>query len=129
MTKKDWDHIARLEKAIKKKYGLEAVINPKNNWTDEKEKEYLKQIKEIYDQEKAREEEIEKVEKDGFFIPKNLINKKSKRKCTTCGIYSFSKSDDLYMNKYDCCFKCYIQWVEGREEKWLNGWRPNKSKD
>tara|TARA_R110000824_G_scaffold188779_3_gene370140 strand:- start:341 stop:730 length:390 start_codon:yes stop_codon:yes gene_type:complete len=129
MTKKDWDYIARLEKAIKKKYGPEAVINPKAFWTDEKEKEYLKQIKEIYNQEKTREEEVEKVEKDGFLIPKNLINKKSKRKCPTCGVYSFDKKDDLYMNKYECCSKCFVQWVEDREERWLNGWRPNKNKD
>jgi len=32
--------------------------------------------------------------------------------------------DDLYMNKFDCCWKCYIQWVEDREERWLEGWRP-----
>ena len=24
------------------------------------------------------------------------------------------------MNKYDCCGKCYIQFVEGREERWSN---------
>ena len=30
MADKDWDYIARLEKAIKKKYGNEAVANPKN---------------------------------------------------------------------------------------------------
>ena len=45
MTDKDWDYIARLEKAIKKKYGSEAVVNPKNSWTDEKEEEYLKELK------------------------------------------------------------------------------------
>ena len=39
--KKDLDYIARLEKAIEEKYGKEAIINPKSNWTDEKEKQYL----------------------------------------------------------------------------------------
>ena len=24
------------------------------------------------------------------------------------------------MNKYDCCAKCYVQFVEDREERWLN---------
>ena len=33
-------------------------------------------------------------------------------------------SDDLYMNKFDCCFNCYIQYVEGREARWHSGWRP-----
>ena len=34
--------------------------------------------------------------------------------------------DDLYMNKFECCHTCYIQWVEGREERWESGWRPEK---
>ena len=32
--------------------------------------------------------------------------------------------DDVYMSKFDCCFKCYIQWGEGREDRWSTGWRP-----
>ena len=31
------------------------------------------------------------------------------------------------MSKFDCCEKCYIQWVEGREERWKKGWRPNET--
>ena len=31
---------------------------------------------------------------------------------------------DLYNNKFECCQKCYIQYVEGREKRWLKGWRP-----
>ena len=44
--KKDLNYIAGLEKAIKQKYGEEAVQNPSSNWTPEKEKEYLQQLKE-----------------------------------------------------------------------------------
>jgi hypothetical protein len=123
--KKDLDYIARLEKAIEEKYGKEAIINPKSNWSDEKEKKYLKQLEEFYKKEQDSREQTEKVEKDGFFLPKNLINKKSKRKCPVCDIYSFAGKDDLYMNKFECCWKCYIQWVEGREKRWKKGWRPN----
>ena len=129
MVKKDWDYIARLEKAIKKKYGVDTIINPKSGWTDEKEKEYLKQIKEFYDQKNERDKEAEKIQKDGFFLPKNLINKKSNRNCPVCDIYSFSAKDNFYMNKYKCCFMCFIQWVEGREDRWKKGWRPNGNKD
>ena len=32
--------------------------------------------------------------------------------------------DDVFMNKFDCCFRCYIQWIDGREERWATGWRP-----
>jgi len=128
MAEKDFDYIARLEKAIKKKYGQEAIINPKSNWDDEKEKEYLEQSKEYSKKQQAIKEESERIEKDGFFLPKNLINKKSKRKCPICKTYSFSNRDDLYMNKFQCCWPCYIQWVDGSEERWKKGWRPNVEK-
>jgi len=35
---KDPDRIARIEQAIAKKYGQEAVDNPRKFWNDEKEK-------------------------------------------------------------------------------------------
>ena len=37
--KKDWDYIARLEKAIADKYGNEAIQNPASSWDKEKEKD------------------------------------------------------------------------------------------
>ena len=125
----DLNKVAQIEKAIAKKYGKEAVANPKSFWTDEKEKEYLEQLKEFYEEEYKKKEQKEKVEKDGFFLPKNLITRKSKRKCPACEAFSFDLKDDLYMNKFECCFKCYIQWVEHREERWLEGWRPDKEQN
>ena len=57
-------------------------------------------------------------------MSKKLLNRDSKRACPVCETYSFQIKDDVYMNKFDCCFDCYIQWVEGREERWKTGWRP-----
>ena len=68
----------------------------------------------------------DKIEKDGFFVGKHLISKEKERNCPVCNVYSFDIRDDLYMNKFECCFKCYVQWVEYREERWKKGWRPNK---
>lgn len=124
--KKDLNKIAYVEKAIAKKFGQEAIINPKSGWTDEKEEEYLEQLKEFYSRQRKKEEADEKIEEDGFLLSKNLITKESKRVCPVCSEYSFSMKDDLYMNKFECCYKCYIQYVEDREERWANGWRPNK---
>ena len=78
---------------------------------------------------KKLEDFDEKVEKDGFLVSKNLITKKSKRKCPVCETFSFSTKDDVYMNKFQCCWRCYIQWVEDREERWQSGWRPNNGND
>jgi len=127
-TKKELNYIVKLEKAMAKKYGKEAITNPKSLWTDEKEEEYLKDLKEYYTKVRKSLEKTEKIEEDGFLIPKNLITRKSKRKCSICNIFSFETRDDLYMNKFECCFECYVQWVEGREKRWLNGWRPTNEK-
>ena len=116
-------------KAISKKYGKEAVQNPKSSWTDEKEQEYLDQIKNLAKKERQLHEKDEKVDINGILIPKKLLNKESNRTCGVCNVYSFNVRDDVYMNKFDCCSKCYVQWVEDREERWLSGWRPNNGND
>ena len=122
--KKDLNQIAKIEKAMSKKFGKESIVNPKSGWDDEKEKQYLEDLKEFYSEE--YKEADDKIDEDGFFITRNLINKEIKRVCPVCDTYSFSGRDDLYMNKYECCWKCYIKWIEDREERWLNGWRPDK---
>tara|TARA_B100000963_G_scaffold361116_1_gene394935 strand:+ start:6495 stop:6887 length:393 start_codon:yes stop_codon:yes gene_type:complete len=122
--KKDLNDIARYEVAISKKYGKEAIKHPKADWDDEKEKEYQQQIRDLYEKEKKQEEKNEKIEMDGFLISKKLFNKDNNRNCPVCQSYSFELRDDVYMAKFDCCFKCYIQWVEGREARWETGWRP-----
>jgi len=123
MKKKDPNYVVKLEKAIAKKYGQEAIENPKKHWTDEKEKEYLSELKEFYENTEDKED-IDKDEVNGVFIPKKLLNKESNRSCPICNVYSFKSNDDVYMTKFDCCEKCYIQWVEHREERWKKGWRP-----
>jgi len=123
--KKDPNYVAKVEQAIAKKYGEATIQHPKKDWTDEKEKEYLAQQKELHYKE-LHDEDIDKVQVNGVFVPKKLIKKNSNRSCPVCNVYSFKSNDDVYMSKFQCCEKCYIQWVEGREERWLKGWRPNQ---
>ena len=118
--------IAKFEQAIAKKYGPEAVENPRKYWNDEKEKEYQVQLKKLAKKERLNEEKDDKVEQDGFLISKKLLNKETTRRvCPVCKTYSFKIKDDVFMNKFDCCYSCYIQWVDDREERWEKGWRPN----
>ena len=126
--KKDRDpnYIAKLEKAIAEKYGEETIVNPRGNWDDEKERIYQEQIIKIRQKEILLDELDQKVEVNGVLIPKKLFNRESKnRTCPVCEVYSFNPKDDVYMKKFECCHKCWIQWVEGREERWKTGWRPN----
>ena len=122
--KKDLNDIAKYELAVSKKYGKEAIQHPKAEWNDEKEKEYQQQIRDLYQKEVKYQEKNEKVEVDGILISKKLFSKDEDRVCPVCSTYSFELRDNVYMTKFDCCFKCYIQWVEGREERWKTGWRP-----
>ena len=119
---KDPNYSIKVEQAIAKKYGEDTVQHPKKDWNDSKEKEYLSQIKEFYT---ASEQTPDEVEIEGVLISKKLITKESNRSCPVCNTYSYKSNDDVYMSKFNCCEKCYIQWVEGREDRWKKGWRPN----
>ena len=118
--KKDLNYIAKLEQAIAKKYGEETIQNPRSTWTQKKEQKYLEEIKEIYKQELQKKAYDEKIEANGFFVSKKLLTNKEDRTCPACFVYSFEQKDDVYMNKYDCCYRCYLKFVEGKEERWLN---------
>ena len=97
MNKKDLNYIAGLEKAIKKKYGDEAVQNPASHWTPEKE------------------EESNKVETDsGFLLEEKLINISKVETCDKCESKITTLNDKIYFSKLSVCEKCYILYHEGR---------------
>jgi len=124
--KKQKPNLAAVEQAIAKKYGIETIHNPSADWSSDKETEYLAQRAAVARQIQEMEDRNEKVEVDGVLIPKKLLNKETGRTCPVCLEYSFSKRDDIYMTKYECCNQCYIRWVEDREDRWRSGWRPAK---
>lgn len=125
-SKKDPDYALKIEKAISDKYGSETVQHPARDWTPEKEGEYIEQLKKLSEKMSKLSEKTEKIEVQGVLISKKLLNRNSNRVCSVCDVYSFNTKDDVYMNKHECCYECYIQWIEGREERWAKGWRPDK---
>lgn len=43
--------------------------------------------------------------------------------CPVCeGLMKGQSTQTFY--KYQCCVNCFIEFVEGREERWKSGWRP-----
>jgi len=122
----NYNKIAQLEKAIAQRYGDAAVDNPSKMWDAEKEKEYIEQSLNARKKFAKLSETQDKVEQDGFLINKKLLTRDHNRTCPICRKYSFHPDDDLYMNKFEACNGCYIQWIEGREERWATGWRPKK---
>ena len=120
---KDPDYNIKVERAISEKYGEETVQHPKSNWSDDKEQAYLddlKRLHHVYNPDENQQKEV-----NGVLISKKLLMRESKRSCPVCNTYSFKSNDDVYMSKFECCEKCYIKWVEGREDRWKQGWRPN----
>lgn len=119
---KDPDFVFRLEKAIEEKYGKETVVNPKSKWNKEKEKKYREELKEFY----SNSDDDEKVLYNGILVSKKLFSKDKNVSCSVCGVYSFNDQDTFFLRKWTTCFDCYIQCIEGREERWLDGWRPKQ---
>ena len=117
--------LAAIEKAIAEKYGKETIQNPRANWDETKEKEYLQQSRHFYQKQRKNDEWQEKVDVNGIKISKKLLNRESLKSCPVCGSFPKKTMDDVCLLKFECCSKCYIQHVEGREERWLKGWRPN----
>ena len=127
MSKKDPNDIAAIEKAIAKRYGEEAIKNPRADWDEEKEKEYLQQMRELYARTTKNREREEKVDVNGIKVTKKLLNRESLKSCPVCGSFPKKSMDDVCLAKFECCSKCHVQYVEGREDRWLQGWRPHEN--
>jgi hypothetical protein len=120
----DFDKIAKFEKAIEKKYGKDAVQNPKRFWSDSKEKKFLKERKLFY--EKIYSKKPSPVKNRNKYNISSKFENKTDRNCPVCRRYLFLNSEGAYLSKYECCKKCYIKYVEGREDRWESGWRPEQ---
>tara|TARA_R110002124_G_scaffold116941_5_gene273753 strand:- start:2805 stop:3221 length:417 start_codon:yes stop_codon:yes gene_type:complete len=125
-TKHDLNYIAALEKAIAEKYGKDAVQDFRNTWEEDREKEYLNQLKGLQSKLDRTNENYEELVLGDVKIKKRRDDKKEDRTCPVCKTYSFSRRDDLYMNRFKCCYNCYTDFIEYREEAWNNGERPSQ---
>ena len=125
---KELDRLAAVEKAISQKYGKETIQNPRSEWNEEKEKEYIEQMKAFYKAKSLKEKWEDKIDVNGVKATKKLLNRESLRTCLVCGNFPKKTMDDVCLLKFDCCNKCYVQYVEGREDRWKKGWRPNETK-
>jgi thioredoxin-related protein len=100
---------------VKEKYGKNAVRPIRDEWSSEEEEEYQAQ-KEEY------EERIKNIQN------KKIIVYNGDDTCDYCGklrIY-FKIEDDVKIHKYGCCNTCYVNYIEDREDRWSEGWRPQK---
>jgi len=125
MSKKDWDQVAAIEKAIAQKYGKEAVQDFRCDWEEDKEKEYFSQLSVRRTKTQNRPPSRETLQIGEITVRKRPKVKTGGRTCPVCKTYSFSAADDLYMNRFQVCRPCYYDFVQSREEQWTTGWRPD----
>ena len=127
-SKKDPNYLAAVERAIAEKYGKNTVQDFRNEWEEDKEKDYLIQLKERSALKGTRNKKYTTLEDGSVQIRKPNKDKAADRTCPVCKTYSFSRKDDLYMNRFKCCQDCYYEFVHDREERWQEGWRPNEER-
>ena len=70
---------------------------------------------------------IEPENVNGVLITKKLLTKDNKLNCPVCSKRLKTVKDDIYNNKFECCHRCFIEYIEGREDRWLEGWRPGEN--
>ncbi len=112
---RDLNEIAAIEKTLSEEYGKDSIKNFKSEWNQTKEKKYLNQLK-AYNK-RTNNAETQRTTVNGIQISQKALDKKSERSCPVCKTYSFSGKDDLYMNRFKCCYNCYIDFVQGREDR------------
>tara|TARA_R110000824_G_scaffold93214_2_gene225601 strand:+ start:1687 stop:2097 length:411 start_codon:yes stop_codon:yes gene_type:complete len=121
---KDYNRIAALERAIAEKYGKSTVQDFRSGWEEEKEREYLEQVRRRNDKKQSPKSSREKLKAGDVVINKRNRNFNRSRSCPVCKTYSFYMKDDLYMVRYKCCYRCYVDFAEHDEESWKEGKRP-----
>lgn len=112
MDEKKANFLAALEREITKKYGEDAAKNIRSFWSDEKEEEYITQLK--LEAEKETEYYRQKREQMG---PDSLFTKRETLICEVCGEVSHG-GVSVYHDTYGCCKRCYLTYVVGEEDRW-----------
>jgi|SRR3990167_4731224 len=54
----------------------------------------------------------------------NIGEYKMPAKCPICNLMMQDRYDTSSYTRYKCCNHCFIQFIEGREGRWIDGWRP-----
>ena len=109
---RDPEIVARIEKAIEEKYGIEASRDIRHSWDEEKEKLFTKQYDDFALKQREATVNREEINKDGYLLVKKTRKKDIvKNTCPLCENLLQKAQDDVYVLKYDCCFNCYVYFI------------------
>lgn len=128
MDREDMNYISNLEDAVREKWGEIAADNPMKHFDEEDREQYKEEVERINKKFfKSRRESADKKDiGDSVKIDEEFfVGREGNDICEVCKRYSFKSKDDLYLKQYGSCKECYIEYIEGRENRWENGWRPD----
>jgi len=102
--------------------------NPDRKFLIEKQltKAYGKEVARKYFADGKTSQEI----KEYLSSNPNSIERKEKKtskqkNCCVCGRYIFGRHMKHYI-RFGACEKCFYQYIDEREKRWIDGWRPGK---
>lgn len=107
---------------LRQKFGDFALIDLSTLWDQAKEQMY----RSFLQKESKMDSEHALRIKSGTSNKKLFIS--SINKCECCFKLNTKVKDQPYMAKYNSCLSCYISYIDGREDRWNKGWRPNHGK-
>lgn len=107
---KEIEKLEKLENYLIDKYGKEWTFNPEANVTPET-------CKEVQDLILKKESEAESY--------RGNIRRVFEKECPVCESLLLNTEDHLSYLLHKACHRCFIEHIDGREERWKSGWRPN----
>tara|TARA_B100000519_G_C14053945_1_gene348820 strand:- start:165 stop:533 length:369 start_codon:yes stop_codon:yes gene_type:complete len=105
MKEKDYEYIAKLERAISKKYGKITIQNPRSSWDERKEESFLRSVKNFYQRINLSKDER------GEYKPHLNDNR-----CEICQKhhYFMNLMDEVSFVRHRVCRSCFLNHIEGR---------------
>jgi hypothetical protein len=118
-----------LMEKIAEKYGADVL--EEEYGTNLSTEKLAQQVKELKVKEASIYNDKEFDPDKSEMIDKMMLIKNKFENCPTCDKYQiyFNINDDVYLEAYNCCHQCFIEHIDGREERWKSGWRPKNGKN
>jgi len=117
-SKKLVEYYDKLAEILYKQTDGKGLIDKETLWSGngEDREEVQKKIFEL--SKKKIEKNTEVVDEDTYIVSKLVRKENFINKCEICNSGIMNINDDVMFIKYNCCYKCYIRYIEGREDKY-----------
>jgi hypothetical protein len=109
---------------LEEKFGKFATIEIGSFWNGTKEEHLRNYLKSEMKRLEKSYQQDEYIKINNILFSKSMLSRRNYY-CAVCGKYNYKLDDLRYSFKYETCQRCYIRYIEDRELRWKEGWRPN----